>query len=130
MFNGNRLPTCCCLSHSIIVNHSYVLRMCLKGVLSTETKDSRGSKDAPTLNSAINSINLYVAIVEALCAEHGINLMKADDDKKLGEWAGLCKIDREGKARKVVGRSCVVVKDYGKESQALDVLQDYSKSKR
>merc|ERR1712243_41118 len=32
--------------------------------------------------------------------------------KKLGEWAGLCKIDKEGKARKVVGCSCVVVKDW------------------
>merc|ERR1711976_192603 len=72
----------------------------------------------------------YVALVEALCAEHGINLMKVDDNKKLGEWAGLCKIDREGKARKVVGCSCVVVRDYGKETQALDVLQEYFKSKR
>ena len=35
---------------------------------------------------------------------------KVDDSKKLGEWAGLCKIDKEGKARKVVGCSCVVVK--------------------
>lgn len=35
---------------------------------------------------------------------------KVDDNKKLGEWAGLCKIDKEGKARKVVGCSCVVVK--------------------
>uniref|UniRef100_A0A8W8LQA5 40S ribosomal protein S12 n=2 Tax=Ostreidae TaxID=6563 RepID=A0A8W8LQA5_MAGGI len=53
-----------------------------------------------------------------------------DDNKKLGEWAGLCKIDKEGKARKVVGCSCVVVKDYGKESQALDVLNDYFRSKK
>merc|ERR1712179_373047 len=50
---------------------------------------------------------MYVKLVEALCAEHGINIIK---------------IDKEGKARKVVGCSCVVVKDYGKESQALDVL--------
>ena len=53
---------------------------------------------------------MYVRLVEALCAEHGINLMKVDDNKKLGEWSGLCKIDKEGKARKVVGCSCVVVK--------------------
>jgi len=33
-----------------------------------------------------------------------------EDNKKLGEWAGLCKIDKDGKARKVVGCSCVVVK--------------------
>ncbi|MRB67606.1 hypothetical protein GH825_30020, partial [Bacillus thuringiensis] len=46
---------------------------------------------------------MYVKLVEALCAEHGINLIKVDDNKKLGEWAGLCKIDKEGKARKVVG---------------------------
>merc|ERR1712134_39069 len=68
--------------------------------------------------------------VEALCAEHGIDLMKVEDNKKLGEWAGLCKIDKEGKARKIVGCSCVVVKDYGKETQAHDVLNEYFKSKR
>lgn len=52
----------------------------------------------------------YVKLVEALCAEHTINLIKVDDNKKLGEWAGLCKLDKEGNARKVVGCSCVVVK--------------------
>ena len=68
---------------------------------------------------------MYVKLVEALCAEHQINLIKVDDNKKLGEWVGLCKIDREGKPRKVVGCSCVVVKDYGKESQAKDVIEEY-----
>ncbi|KAF0023481.1 hypothetical protein F2P81_024111 [Scophthalmus maximus] len=73
---------------------------------------------------------MYVKLVEALCAEHQINLIKVDDNKKLGEWVGLCKIDREGKPRKVVGCSCVVVKDYGKESQAKDVIEEYFKSKK
>ncbi|KAH3847554.1 40S ribosomal protein S12-like isoform X3 [Dreissena polymorpha] len=73
---------------------------------------------------------MYVKLVEALCAEHGINLIKVDDNKKLGEWVGLCKIDKEGKARKIVGCSCVVVKDYGKESQALDVLNEYFRNKK
>ncbi|KNC86925.1 40S ribosomal protein S12 [Sphaeroforma arctica JP610] len=70
----------------------------------------------------------YKTLVEALCAEHKINLIKIDDNKKLGEWAGLCKIDREGNARKVVGASCVVVKDYGVSSEAVDVLQEYFKN--
>ena len=35
---------------------------------------------------------------------------QVDDNKKLGEWVGLCKIDKEGKPRKVVRCSCVVVK--------------------
>jgi len=73
---------------------------------------------------------MYKRLVEALCAEHGINLMKVEDNKKLGEWAGLCKIDKEGKARKVVGCSCVVVRDWGKETQAHDVINEYFKSKR
>ena len=41
---------------------------------------------------------------------HTFYPFQVDDNKKLGEWAGLCKIDREGKARKVVACSCVVVK--------------------
>lgn len=72
----------------------------------------------------------YVRLIEALCAEHGINLIKVESNKKLGEWVGLCKLDKEGKARKVVGCSCVVVKDYGKESQALDVLNEYFKTRK
>ena len=73
---------------------------------------------------------MYVKVVEALCTEHNISLLKVDDNKKLGEWAGLCKIDKEGKARKVVSCSCVVVKDYGKEGQAHDVINQYLKSRR
>ncbi|KAJ1059119.1 hypothetical protein K5549_007920 [Capra hircus] len=72
---------------------------------------------------------MYVKLVEALCAEHQINLIKVDK-KKLGEWVGLCKTDREGKPHKVVGCSCEVVKDYGKESQAKDVIEEYFKCKK
>ncbi|KAG0331454.1 40S ribosomal protein S12 [Podila horticola] len=71
----------------------------------------------------------YIKLVEALCAEHNINLIKVSDAKKLGEWSGLCKIDREGNARKVVGCSCVVVKDFGEESEAMNVLLEYFKTR-
>lgn len=66
----------------------------------------------------------YAKLIEALCAEHDINLVKVADAKKLGEWAGLCKIDREGNPRKVVGCGCVVVKDFGEQSEAMDRLLD------
>uniref|UniRef100_H2YVH5 40S ribosomal protein S12 n=1 Tax=Ciona savignyi TaxID=51511 RepID=H2YVH5_CIOSA len=69
----------------------------------------------------------YVRLIEALCNEHQISLIKVDDNKKLGEWSGLCKIDQEGKPRKVVGCSCVVVRDWGKEGQAHDVLAEHMK---
>ncbi|CAH1958233.1 unnamed protein product [Acanthoscelides obtectus] len=71
---------------------------------------------------------MYKKLVQALCSEHQIPLIKVDNNKKLGEWSGLCKIDNTGKARKVVGCSCVVIKDYGEESPALDILKDYLKN--
>eukprot|EP00268_Persea_americana_P030208 TRINITY_DN2924_c0_g1_i1.p1 TRINITY_DN2924_c0_g1~~TRINITY_DN2924_c0_g1_i1.p1 ORF type:complete len:143 (-),score=33.79 TRINITY_DN2924_c0_g1_i1:262-690(-) len=70
----------------------------------------------------------YVKLVKALCADHNVNLISVPSAKTLGEWAGLCKIDSEGKARKVVGCSCVVVKDYGEESEGLHIVQEYVKS--
>lgn len=44
---------------------------------------------------------MYTKLVEALCTEHQISLIKVKDKKQLGEWIGLCKYDKEGKARKV-----------------------------
>ncbi|KAJ4950488.1 hypothetical protein NE237_027320 [Protea cynaroides] len=70
----------------------------------------------------------YVKLVRALCADHNVSLISVPSAKTLGEWAGLCKIDSEGKARKVVGCSCVVVKDYGEESEGLNIVQEYVKS--
>ena len=35
---------------------------------------------------------------------------QVESKEELGEWVGLCKIDKEGKPRKVVKCSCVVVK--------------------
>ncbi|KAK1278608.1 40S ribosomal protein S12 [Acorus gramineus] len=70
----------------------------------------------------------YVKLVKALCADHNVNLITVDKAKTLGEWTGLCKIDQEGKARKVVGCSCVVVKGYGEESEGLNVLREHLKS--
>ncbi|RDW70153.1 40S ribosomal protein S12 [Coleophoma crateriformis] len=67
----------------------------------------------------------YKKLVVALCSEHKIPLIKVPDGKQLGEWAGLCVLDREGNARKVVNCSCVVVKDWGEESQERSVLLNY-----
>jgi small subunit ribosomal protein S12e len=87
---------------------------------------------------------MYKKLVTALCQEHGIPLIKVwtaktivplfhlqvDSNMKLGEWAGLCKIDQEGKARKVVKCSAAVVRDWGAQGPAHDVLQDYLKANK
>lgn len=64
----------------------------------------------------------YKKLVEALCKEHEVPLVKVDDKKALGEMAGLCKIDKDGKARKVVQCSCVVVENFGKDTAARDYI--------
>merc|ERR1712093_812419 len=64
----------------------------------------------------------YKKLIEALCTEHGIPLMHVEDNSQLGEWAGLCKMDAEGNARKVVSCSCVCITDYGEQSEALNFL--------
>ncbi|KAI4318116.1 hypothetical protein L6164_025925 [Bauhinia variegata] len=48
--------------------------------------------------------------MKGLCANHNVKLITVAKAKTLGEWAGLCKIDSEGKARKVIDCFCVVVK--------------------
>lgn len=71
----------------------------------------------------------YLRLIEALCHEHNVNLIKVPDAKKLGEWTGLCKIDRKGEAQKVVSCACAVVKEFGEESEHLDVLLNYFKTR-
>ena len=73
---------------------------------------------------------MYKKLVSALCMEHNIPLIKVDSNMKLGEWVGLCKIDQEGKARKVVKCSCAVIKNWGTTGPAHDVVQNYIKSQR
>jgi len=70
----------------------------------------------------------YVKLITAVCKEHGIPLIKVDDNKMLGEWAGLARFNAEGKAVKVVGCSCVVIKSWGVDSPARKYLLDHVKS--
>ena len=55
---------------------------------------------------------------------------QVDSNMKLGEWTGLCKIDREGSARKVVKCSSAVVRDWGAEGPAHGVVQEYLKANK
>ena len=98
----------------------------------------------------------YVKLVEALCDEHQISFIEVDKlhlssrlaggegrspgegkllkacfqaSRNSGNGSASVKLT-EGKPRQVVGCSCVVVKDYGKESQAKDVIEEYFKCKK
>ena len=54
-----------------------------------------------------------------------VHLIRVPQAVQLGEWAGLCKLDADGSARMVVKCSCVVVSDYGEESEGLTILQNF-----
>ena len=69
----------------------------------------------------------YVRLVTALCKEHGVNLLKVPSRLELGEWCGLCKVDKEGNARNVVNTSCVVITNYGETTPELDFVIEYFK---
>lgn len=67
----------------------------------------------------------YSRLIEALCNTHDVALVRVPEKKLLGEWAGLCKIDEEGNATKVVGATCVVIKEFGERSPGYDFLLEY-----
>lgn len=69
----------------------------------------------------------YTRLIEALCANHEVALLRVPEKAQVGEWAGLCKIDEEGNATKVVGSSSVVVKDFGETSPGYEFLIEYLK---
>merc|ERR1712010_395881 len=70
----------------------------------------------------------YVKLVEGLCKEKSVSLLKVPKNTQLGEWVGLCKIDAEGNPTKVVKCSCACVKDYGEETEGLAILMEHLKS--
>jgi hypothetical protein len=70
-----------------------------------------------------------IMVRDALPCNSPPSLLIAFIPQVLGTWAGLCKIGCEGTPRKVVGCSCVVVKEYGVESEGLHVQLDYFKNR-
>mmetsp|Transcript_106257 Transcript_106257/g.167786 ORF Transcript_106257/g.167786 Transcript_106257/m.167786 type:complete len:140 (-) Transcript_106257:35-454(-) len=66
----------------------------------------------------------YKKLVQGLCAEKNVPLVDVSDNKQLGEWAGLCKIDKDGQPRKVVGASCVCISDFGDEGEAYKYIME------
>uniref|UniRef100_A0A7S4R7W1 40S ribosomal protein S12 n=1 Tax=Alexandrium monilatum TaxID=311494 RepID=A0A7S4R7W1_9DINO len=67
----------------------------------------------------------YKKLVQGLCVEKNVPLVDVPDNKSLGEWAGLCKIDKDGLPRKVVGASCVAVTDFGDEGSGYSFLMNH-----
>eukprot|EP00439_Symbiodinium_sp_Y106_P045720 s47_g5.t2 len=66
----------------------------------------------------------YKKLIQGLCVEKNVPVIDVPDNKSLGEWAGLCKIDKDGMPRKVVGASCVAIVDFGEEGEAYNFMMN------
>ena len=69
----------------------------------------------------------YKNLVEALCRRNRIPILTVPDNIQLGEYAILSKLDADGKKRKVVRCSSLVVSDWGKEGPAHDFIREHFK---
>lgn len=67
----------------------------------------------------------YQKLIKALCAEGEVHVIMVEDNKELGAWCGLTKLDSEGNVKKAVRTSCCVVTEFGEETRALSVLLDF-----
>lgn len=116
----------CCLSVQVLKNaliHDGLVRGLHEVAKALDAKKAQVCFLAESCSEAA-----YKKLVQGLCKEHGIPLIDVLDSKELGQWAGLCKADKEGVPRKVVGASCVCVTDFGEESEALNYLQNHIKT--
>lgn len=106
-----------------------VLRLALvndglaRGLRESAKALTRGEAQLCILCDAVTEAGI-TKLVEALCqeGENNVPLLKVGDAKQLGEWAGLCQVDREGNARKVVGASCIVITNWGADSEERSIL--------
>merc|ERR1719440_1730148 len=79
---------------------------CIRGLHEVAKHIDAGKAQLVMLAESCNEPT-YKKLVQGLCLEKNVPLIDIPDNKSLGEWAGLCKIDKDGLPRKVVGASCV-----------------------
>ncbi|SCU98208.1 LAMI_0F13542g1_1 [Lachancea mirantina] len=87
---------------------------------------TRGEAQLVVLVDSVTEDNI-IKLVEGLAndPENKVPLIKVADAKQLGEWAGLGKVDREGNARKVVGASVVVVRNWGADTEERQMILEH-----
>ena len=69
----------------------------------------------------------YKKLIQALCAQNNIDLVRVPEKSKLAEWAGLVKRDRTGAVKKHFKCSCVAIRNFGETTKALDMLLEQIK---
>merc|ERR1719148_113858 len=107
-----------------VLKNAMVVDGCIRGLHEVAKRIDAGLAQVVFLAESCNEPT-YKKLVQGLCLEKNVPLIDVSDNKQLGEWAGLCKIDKDGLPRKVVGASCVCVSDFGEEGEAYNYMMKY-----
>merc|ERR1719298_169797 len=107
-----------------VLKNAMVVDGCIRGLHEVAKHIDAGKAQVVFLAESCNEPT-YKKLVQGLALEKNVPLIDVSDNKQLGEWAGLCKIDKDGLPRKVVGASCVCVGDFGEEGMAYNYMMKY-----
>ena len=66
----------------------------------------------------------YKKLVEALCKENDVPLIRVPDGKQVGEWIGLCKYDAMMNPRKVRKCSSCVLREFAIDDDAANMVRE------
>lgn len=66
----------------------------------------------------------YKKLVEALCKENDVTLIRVPDGKQIGEWIGLCKFDAMMNPRKVRKCSSCVLREFAVDDDAANMVRE------
>ena len=107
-----------------VLKRALVVDGCIRGLHEVAKAIDAGKAQVVFLAESCNEPS-YKKLVQGLALEKTVPLVDVADNKELGQWAGLCKLDKDGEPRKVRGASCVCVTDFGEEGQAYDYLMKH-----
>jgi small subunit ribosomal protein S12e len=66
----------------------------------------------------------YKKLVEVLCKENGVPLVRVSDSRQIGEWIGLCKYDAMMNPRKVRKCGSCVLQEFAEEDDAASLVKN------
>jgi len=66
----------------------------------------------------------YKKLVEALCKENDVAIIRVPEGKQIGEWIGLCKYDTLMNPRKVRRCSSCVLRDFAVDDDAANMVRE------
>ncbi|KAL7722981.1 40S ribosomal protein S12 [Entamoeba marina] len=70
-----------------------------------------------------NDNDKYTNLLNAICQEKGVKIVKIAEKMQLGEWTAQCKFNQEGEATKIAKCSCAVVGTSLRTSDAFSRLK-------